>query len=177
MLRGEPAWRSPDRPHAAVAQVAVRDLRDDSPIPGEAGYRPGRHRTERLDCDQGLWLSSPYLSALSQDFAFDLVQQTGFDGRGPAQPPQQACQAQHQFALDDSCASKPEVTDSSKVLYSAGSSKTGETVSAVSPCLTALRRERLFPALVFGPVLLSAFRRLASIWLNDAIRDRVLAWF
>src|SRR5580692_6895710 len=51
------------------------------------------------------------------------------------------------------------------------------TVSAVKPCRTALRRERFFPASVFGPVLLNAFRRLASIWLNVAMRGRDLALF
>ena len=40
------------------------------------------------------------------------------------------------------------------------------TVSAVRPWRTALGSERRFPASVFGPVLLSALRRWASIWLR-----------
>lgn len=36
----------------------------------------------------------------------------------------------------------------------------------------ALLRNRLFPFSVFGPVLLSALRRLASICLGDAMTDR-----
>ena len=37
------------------------------------------------------------------------------------------------------------------------------TVSAVSPCRIAFWRERSFPTSLIGPVLLRAFRRLASI--------------
>ena len=53
------------------------------------------------------------------------------------------------------------------------------TVSAVSPWRTALPRERCLPASVFGPVLLCALRRLASIWRNEVIagRPRQLASF
>src|SRR5882724_5027710 len=40
-------------------------------------------------------------------------------------------------------------------------------ISAHTPCRTALRRERYFPASVVGPVLFSALRRLASIWRRD----------
>src|SRR5437763_9827344 len=42
-----------------------------------------------------------------------------------------------------------------------------ETVSAVKPCLRALRRDRCFPVSVFGPVLLSAFARFASAWRSE----------
>src|ERR1700677_473916 len=50
------------------------------------------------------------------------------------------------------------------------------TVSALSPCRTALRRERCFPAFVVGPVLLSEFRRLASNCLKDVIDGARLNW-
>src|SRR5260370_11093332 len=43
------------------------------------------------------------------------------------------------------------------------------TISAVTPCRTAFRRDRRLPASVFGPVLLSALLRLASICRNEVI--------
>src|SRR5215467_12256756 len=46
------------------------------------------------------------------------------------------------------------------------------TVSAVSPCRMALQRERRLPSSVRGPVLLSAFNRLASICLRELIRGQ-----
>src|ERR1022692_1205688 len=46
------------------------------------------------------------------------------------------------------------------------------TVSAVRPWRNALRRERSLPSGVVGPVLLSAFRRLASICLRELIDDQ-----
>src|SRR6516164_3273822 len=45
------------------------------------------------------------------------------------------------------------------------------TVSAVSPWRTALQRY-LFSASVFGPALLSALRRLASICLYEVMENR-----
>jgi hypothetical protein len=51
------------------------------------------------------------------------------------------------------------------------------TVSAVNPCRTALRSERLLPVSVFGPELISALRRLASTCLSDAMGSRVLDRF
>jgi hypothetical protein len=50
-------------------------------------------------------------------------------------------------------------------------------VSAVSSWRTALRRERCFPASVDGPVLLSAFHRLASDCLQDVMPRSRLASF
>src|SRR6516225_632102 len=50
------------------------------------------------------------------------------------------------------------------------------TVSAVSPWRTALRRDTCFPASVFGPVLLSALRRLASICLNEVMAICLAKW-
>ncbi len=41
--------------------------------------------------------------------------------------------------------------------------------SAVNPCLRALCRDRCFPSSVFGPVLLSALSRFASIWRRDVM--------
>jgi hypothetical protein len=49
------------------------------------------------------------------------------------------------------------------------SSTTSTTVSAHSPCRTAFCRDRCFPSSVIGPVLLIAFRRLASICRNEVI--------
>src|SRR5271166_5554867 len=43
------------------------------------------------------------------------------------------------------------------------------TVSAVSPWRTALQGDACLPASVFGPVLLSALRRLASICLSEVM--------
>src|SRR6516164_6666273 len=43
------------------------------------------------------------------------------------------------------------------------------TVSAVRPWRSALQRDARFAASVFGPVLLSALRRLASIWRYEVI--------
>src|SRR5437879_5773817 len=43
------------------------------------------------------------------------------------------------------------------------------TVSAHSPCRTAFRRDRLLPSSVFGPVLMTALRRLASICRNEVM--------
>src|SRR5215469_16050526 len=43
------------------------------------------------------------------------------------------------------------------------------TVSAVRPWRRALQREACFPSSDFGPVLLSALRRLASICLYEVI--------
>src|SRR5215469_12817977 len=50
------------------------------------------------------------------------------------------------------------------------------TVSAVSPWRTALRRDACLPASVFGPVLLRALRRLASIWRYEVIERRLPNW-
>src|SRR6516225_9287877 len=47
------------------------------------------------------------------------------------------------------------------------------TVSAVSPWRTALRRDACLPASVFGPVLLRALRRLASIWRYEVMERRL----
>jgi hypothetical protein len=46
------------------------------------------------------------------------------------------------------------------------------TVSAVSPCLSALRRDCTFPFSVCGPVLLSALRRFASSCRSE-VMDRL----
>src|SRR5262249_60321010 len=50
------------------------------------------------------------------------------------------------------------------------------TVSALSPWRTALQRDACFPAFVFGPVLLSALRRLASICLYEVMENRSSNW-
>ena len=50
------------------------------------------------------------------------------------------------------------------------------TVSAVSPWRTAFREARCFPSSLVGPVLLSALRRLASIYLSDVMGARQLNW-
>src|SRR6516164_955129 len=46
------------------------------------------------------------------------------------------------------------------------------TKPGTGQCLIALRRDRRFPFSVFGPVLLSALRRLASICRNEVIPSR-----
>jgi hypothetical protein len=51
------------------------------------------------------------------------------------------------------------------------------TVSAVSPCRIAFRRDRLSPSSVKGPVLSCALRRLASICRSDVIRLPASNWF
>src|SRR5262249_38669530 len=43
------------------------------------------------------------------------------------------------------------------------------TISAVTPCRTAFRRDRRLPASAFGPVLLSALFRLTPICRNEVI--------
>src|SRR5260370_35034764 len=43
------------------------------------------------------------------------------------------------------------------------------TVSAHNPCRMAFCRDWLLPSSVFGPVLLMALRRLASIWRNEVM--------
>src|SRR6516225_4321274 len=50
------------------------------------------------------------------------------------------------------------------------------TVSAVSPCRTALQRDACLPASVLGPVLLSALRRLASICLYEIMESSSPNW-
>src|SRR5215471_15464263 len=50
------------------------------------------------------------------------------------------------------------------------------TVSAVSPWRTALQRDTCFPASVFGPELLSALRRFASICLYEVMENRPPNW-
>src|SRR6516225_9603699 len=57
----------------------------------------------------------------------------------------------------------------SNALYSSASSSAPITVSAVRPWRTALQRDECFPASVLGPVLLRAFRRLASICRYEVI--------
>src|SRR6516162_2265103 len=59
----------------------------------------------------------------------------------------------------------------SNALYSSASSSAPITVSAVRPWRTALQRDECLPASVFGPVLLRAFRRLASICRYEVIGD------
>jgi hypothetical protein len=49
-------------------------------------------------------------------------------------------------------------------------------VSTTNPWRKALRRDRLFPSCVLGPVLLSALRRLASICLAEVIGNGLLDW-
>src|SRR5262249_13379212 len=50
------------------------------------------------------------------------------------------------------------------------------TVSAVRPWRRALQREACFPSSDFGPVLLSALRRLASICLYEVIGSQRPNW-
>src|SRR6516225_5832000 len=50
------------------------------------------------------------------------------------------------------------------------------TVSAVSPWRTALPRDACLPVSVFGPVLLRALRRLASIWRYEVMERRFPNW-
>src|SRR5215468_1310462 len=50
------------------------------------------------------------------------------------------------------------------------------TVSAVRPWRTALQRDTCLPASVFGPVLLSALRRLASLCLKEVMGSRPPNW-
>src|SRR5262249_23152431 len=50
------------------------------------------------------------------------------------------------------------------------------TVSALSPWRTALQRDACFPAFVFGPLLLSALRRLASICLYEVMENHSPNW-
>ncbi len=50
------------------------------------------------------------------------------------------------------------------------------TTSAVRPRRMALRRERRLPASVFGPVLLRALRRFASVCLSDVIGSDSHNW-
>ena len=47
----------------------------------------------------------------------------------------------------------------------------------VRPCLRPLRRERALPSSVLGPVLLRAFRRLASSWAGEQAIGAVPGWF
>src|SRR6516165_4696020 len=60
----------------------------------------------------------------------------------------------------------------SNALKSSASSSAPITVSAVRPWRTALQRDECFPASVLGPVLLRAFRRLASICRYEVIGDQ-----
>src|SRR5262249_56605679 len=50
------------------------------------------------------------------------------------------------------------------------------TVSAMSPWRTALPRDAFLPASIFGPVLLRAFRRLASIWRYEVMERHLPNW-
>src|SRR6516164_1551232 len=59
---------------------------------------------------------------------------------------------------------------------SSASSSALMTVSVVSPWRTALRRDACLPASVFGPVLLRALRRLASIWRYEVMVRRSPNW-
>src|SRR5215468_593606 len=74
------------------------------------------------------------------------------------------------------CALWSAVMAASNALYPSASSSALKTVSAVSPWRTALQRDTCFPASVFGPVLLSALRRLASICRYEIIVSQLPNW-
>jgi hypothetical protein len=107
-----------------------------------------------------------FLLGILDDAVLDL-EQTAFDCGGTAQPPQQAGQTQHQFAFDSSLRIKFDRYRPFERLVLPRAFEDSITTSAVSPWRTELRRDRRFPAAVFGPVLLSALRRLASICLSE----------
>ncbi len=94
----------------------------------------------------------------------------GFDRGGAAKSPEERREAMHELLFDRRLR---QVLRDNRVLEGLillwAFERLDDGLGCKSMCLRAFRRDRCFPSAIFGPVLLSAFWRFASIWRRDVM--------
>ena len=122
----------------------------------------------RIDALTVTVLLSVSVPAIAQDLSLDL-KEIGLDAGGPPDPPQQRREPQHQLALDRRLGIVIRSDGRFECPVVFGIFHGGNDGFGSQSVRTALRRDWRLPCSVFGPVLLKALRRLASIWRNDVM--------